>query len=120
MQKQKLHHFSNRSSPNNIHNRTKRITDTFNYRQYIIQFQPNTRKGIRQYERKKICRQKKSIMSSLSCINEAMLPKYTYFNLLILWRDKLHSVRITSIHVISHSSNSQTQTFLCSLQLILT
>ena len=54
--------------------------DIYNYRKYINQFPPNTIKAIRQYERinKKICRQKMSIMFNEICINEEMLPKYTY------------------------------------------
>ena len=40
-------------------------------------------KAIWQYERinKKICRQKMSIIFNEICINEEMLPKYTYFKL---------------------------------------
>ena len=54
--------------------------DTCNYRQYINQFPPNTIKPIREFERiqKKICRHKMSIMFNEICINEEMLPKYTY------------------------------------------
>ena len=50
------------------------------YRRYIKQFLPNIIKAIRQYEKinKKICRQKMSIMLNKICINEEMLPKYTY------------------------------------------
>ena len=56
--------------------------DINNYGKYINQFLPKTIKSIRQYERinKKICRQKMSIMFNKICINEVMLPKYTYFN----------------------------------------
>ena len=52
-----------------------------NYVKYINQFPPNTIKSIRQYERinKKICRHKISIIFKEICINEEMLPKYTYF-----------------------------------------
>ena len=44
---------------------------------------PNTIKVIREFERiqKKICRHKISIMFNKICINEEMLPKYTYFKL---------------------------------------
>ncbi len=47
------------------------------------QFPPNTIKAKREYERiqKKIYRQKMSIMFNEICINEEMLPKYTYFKL---------------------------------------
>ena len=55
--------------------------DTYNYGQYMNQFPPNTIKVIREFERiqKKICRHKMSIMFNEICINEEMLPKYTYF-----------------------------------------
>ena len=55
--------------------------DIYNYGQYINQFPPNTIKVIREFERiqKKICRHKMSIMFNEICINEEMLPKYTYF-----------------------------------------
>ena len=54
--------------------------DTYNYGQYLNQFPPNTIKVIREFERiqKKICRHKMSIMFNEICINEEMLPKYTY------------------------------------------
>ena len=54
--------------------------DTCNYGQYINQFPQNTIKVIREFERiqKKICRHKMSIMFNEICINEEMLPKYTY------------------------------------------
>ena len=54
--------------------------DTYNYGQYINQFPPNTIKVVRELERiqKKICRHKMSIMFNEICINEEMLPKYTY------------------------------------------
>ena len=56
----------------------------YNYGQYINQFSPNTIKVIREFERiqKKICRHKMSIMFNEICINEEMLPQYTYFKLL--------------------------------------
>ena len=51
-----------------------------NYGKYINQFLPNIIKSSWQYERinKKICRQKMSIWFNKICINEEMLPKYTY------------------------------------------
>ena len=54
--------------------------DTYNYGQYLNQFPSNTIKVIREFERiqKKICRHKMSIMFNEICINEEMLPKYTY------------------------------------------
>ena len=56
--------------------------DTYNYGQYINQLPPppNTIKVIREFEQiqKKICRHKMSIMFNEICINEEMLPKYTY------------------------------------------
>ena len=59
--------------------------DTYNYGQYINQFPPNTIKVIREFERiqKKICRHKMSIMFNEICINEEMLPKYTYIYIYI-------------------------------------
>ena len=59
--------------------------DTYNYGQYINQFPPDTIKAIREYEQiqKKICRQKMSIMFNEICINEEMLPKYTYIYIYI-------------------------------------
>ena len=63
--------------------RAESTRDTCNYGQYINQFPPNTIKVIREFERiqKKICRHKMSIMFNEICINEEMLPKYTYFKL---------------------------------------
>ena len=54
--------------------------DINDYGKYINQFPSNTIKSIRQYERinKKICWQKISIMFNEICINEEMLPEYTY------------------------------------------
>ena len=54
--------------------------NTWNYGQYINQFPQNTIKVIREFERiqKKICRHKMSIIFNEICINEEMLPKYTY------------------------------------------
>ena len=59
--------------------------DTCNYGQYINQFPQNTIKVIREFERiqKKICRHKMSIMFNEICINEEMLPKYTYIYIYI-------------------------------------
>ena len=59
--------------------------DTYNYGQYINQFPPNTIKVIREFERiqKKIYKQKMSIMFNEICINEEMLPKYTYIYIYI-------------------------------------
>ena len=59
--------------------------DTYNYGQYINQFPPNTIKVIQEFERiqKKICRHKMSIMLNEICINEEMLPKYTYIYIYI-------------------------------------
>ena len=60
--------------------RAESTRDTCNYGQYINQFPRNTIKVIREFERiqKKICRHKMSIMFNEICINEEMLPKYTY------------------------------------------
>ena len=62
--------------------RAESTRDTCNYGQYINQFPPNTIKVIREFERiqKKICRHKMSIMFNEICINEEMLPKYTYIH----------------------------------------
>ena len=81
MQKQKLHHFWSRSSQN----RAESTRDTYNYGQYLNQLPPNTIKAIWQYKRiqKKIFRQKMSIMFNEICINEEMLPKYTYIYIYI-------------------------------------
>ena len=65
--------------------RAESTRDTYNYGQYLNQFPPNTIKVIREFERiqKKICRHKMSIMFNEICINEEMLPKYTYIYLYI-------------------------------------
>ena len=65
--------------------RAERTRDTYNYGQYLNQFPPNTIKVIREFERiqKKICRHKMSIMFNEICINEEMLPKYTYIYIYI-------------------------------------
>ena len=56
-----------------------------NYGRFINQFLPNIIRSIRQFERinKKIYRQKKSSMFNQICINEEMLPKYTYIYIYI-------------------------------------
>ena len=60
--------------------------DIYNYGQYINQFPPNTIKAVWEYERiqKKICRHKMSIIFNEICINEEMLPKYTYIYMYIV------------------------------------
>ena len=65
--------------------RAENTRDTYNYGQYINQFPPNMIKVIREFERiqKKICRHKMSIMFNEICINEEMLPKYTYIYIYI-------------------------------------
>ena len=59
--------------------------DIYNYGQYINQFLSNTIKVIQECKRiqKKICRHKMSIMFNEICINEEMLPKYTYIYIYI-------------------------------------
>ena len=54
-----------------------------NYGRFINQLPPNIMSSIQQFERinKKICRQKMSIMFNQICINEEMLPGYTYIYL---------------------------------------
>ena len=66
--------------------RAESTRDTCNYGQYINQFPQNTIKVIREFERiqKKICRHKMSIMFNEICINEEMLPKYTYIYIYIM------------------------------------
>ena len=65
--------------------RAESTRDTCNYGQYLNQFPPNTIKVIREFERiqKKICRHKVSLMFNEICINEEMLPKYTYIYIYI-------------------------------------
>ena len=65
--------------------RAESTRDTYNYGQYLNQFPPNTIKVIREFERiqKRICRHKMSIMFNEICINEEMLPKYTYIYIYI-------------------------------------
>ena len=75
-QNQKLHHFCNRSSPDDGPRLSRKYVGyIYNYGKYINQFLLNTIKSIQQYERinKKIC-----MMFNEICINEEMLPKYTY------------------------------------------
>ena len=66
--------------------RAESTRDTYNYGQYINQFPPNTIKVIREFERiqKRICRHKMSVMFNEICINEEMLPKYTYIHIYIV------------------------------------
>ena len=70
--------------------RAESTRDTCNYGQYINQFPQNTIKVIREFERiqKKICRHKMSIMFNEICINEEMLPKYTYFKSYLVYMYK--------------------------------
>ena len=65
--------------------RAESTRDTYNYGQYLNQFPPNTIKVIREFKRiqKKICRHKISIIFNEICINEEMLPKYTYIYIYI-------------------------------------
>ena len=65
--------------------RAESTRDTYNYGQYLNQFPPNTIKVIREFEgiQKRICRHKMSIMFNEICINEEMLPKYTYLYIYI-------------------------------------
>ena len=81
MLKQKLHHFCNRSSPDDGPKLGRKY---YGYIQLWTIHKsippPNTIKVIREFERiqKKICRHKMSIMFNEICINEEMLPKYTF------------------------------------------
>ena len=83
--------------------RAESSRDTYNYEQYINQFPLNMIKVIREFKRiqKKICRHKMSIMFNEICINEEMLPKYTYFKLLVLdekfWNRKIDCIWIISV-----------------------
>ena len=77
----------------------KSTRDTYNYGQYINQFPPNKIKAIREYKRiqKKICRQK---MFNEICINEEMLPKYTYIHTYIhMARNKFHLKFLEAIYI---------------------
>ena len=84
MQKQKLHHFCNRSSPDEGLKSVRSTWDMYNYGKYVSQFWPNTIKAIRQYEwiNKKICRHM-SIMFNEICINKEMLPINIYIYIYI-------------------------------------
>ena len=72
--------------------RAETTRDTYNYGQYLNQFPPNTIKVIREFERiqKRICRHKMSIMFNEICINEEMLPRYTYIYICTRAFQKLH------------------------------
>ena len=77
--------------------RAESTRDTYNYGQYLNQLPPNTIKVIREFERiqKKICRHKMSIMFNEICINEEMLPKYTYIYIYIyICRSVIRSIGI--------------------------
>ena len=89
---QKLHCFCNTSSPDDGQSWAESTWEINNYGKYINQFTLNTIKSIWQYERinKKICRQKMSIMFNEICINEEMLPKYTYINIYIYMHAQTH------------------------------
>ena len=65
--------------------RAESTRDTYNYGQHLNKFPPNTIKVIREFERiqKRICRHKMSIIFNEICINEEMLPKYTYIHIYI-------------------------------------
>ena len=65
--------------------RAESTRDTYNYGQYLNQFPLNTIKVIWEFERiqKKICRHKMSIMFNEICINEEMLPKYSYIYIFV-------------------------------------
>ena len=84
--------------------RAESTRDTYNYGQYLNQFPPNTIKVIREFKRiqKKICRHKMSIMFNEICINEEMLPKYTYIYIYIYSKNSMvpgkFSVSV-SVHV---------------------
>ena len=54
--------------------------EPINHGKFINQFPPDTIKSIGQLERinTKMCRQRMSILLNQICINEEMLPKYTY------------------------------------------
>ena len=70
--------------------RAESTRDTYKYGQYINQFSPNTIKVIQELERiqNKLCRHKMSIMFNEICINEEMLPEYTYIYIYIM---RIHS-----------------------------
>ena len=80
---QKFHHFCNTSSPDDGPKLGRSTWQITNYGRFINQFPPNNIRSIRQFERinQKLCGQKMSIMFNQICINEGMLPKYTYFKI---------------------------------------
>ena len=84
--------------------RAESTRDTYNYGQYINQFPLNMIKVIQKFERiqKKICRHKMSIIFNEICINEEMLPKYTYFK---LHDPAAHKYKSSTAKTPLHSSN---------------
>ena len=66
--------------------RAESTRDTYKYGKYLNQFPPNKIKVIREFEQiqKKICRHKMFIMFNEICINEEILPKYTYIYIYIV------------------------------------
>ena len=84
--------------------RAESTRDTCNYGQYINQFPQNTIKVIREFERiqKKICRHKMSIMFNEICINEEMLPKYTYIYVHIYIYTHTHTHTRIYIYIYTH------------------
>ena len=74
------HLFCNIHTPDDAQDRTESIRVTISYGSFINQFPTDTIKSIRQLERTytKICRQNMSILFNEICINDQMLPKYTY------------------------------------------
>ena len=66
----------------------RKYLGNYDYRSFINQFPPNIIRSIRQFERinKQICKQKISIIFNQICINEEMLPIYTYINIYIYTR----------------------------------
>ena len=85
--------------------RAESTRDTYNYGQYLNQFPPNTIKVIREFERiqKKICRHKMSIMFNEICINEEMLPKFTYIYIYIY----IYSVCVCVCVCVKYSQRSE-------------
>ena len=85
--------------------RAKGTRDTYNYGQYLNQFPPNKIKVIREFERiqKKICRHKMSIMFNEICINEEMLPKYTYSHIYTHILEHIHTHTHTRKHTHTHT-----------------
>ena len=76
-----------------------------NYGRFINQFSPNIKRSIRQFEtiNKKICRQKMSIMFNQICINEEMLPQYTYVLLCIHIHMYIYILLSSNSFVVSHT-----------------